>query len=106
VLSQLKPPIRPTRRIASADDFVRLEEEVDLDRRVLVTVEPWTVLASMLSAKVLRIVPSVASAGLVAPITSRLRFTASSPSSTWTTTGPLVMKSHSSPKNRRSLCTA
>src|SRR5690606_23710735 len=68
--------------------------------------EPWTELASMPSAKVLRIVPSAASAGLVAPITSRLRFTASSPSSTCTTTGPLVMKSHSSPKNGRSWCTA
>ena len=41
-------------------------------------------------------VPSSASAGLVAPITSRLRATAFSPSSTCTTTGPEVMNVHRS----------
>ena len=58
--------------------------------------EPCTELASMLSAKSLRIVPSAALAGFVAPITSRFLATAPSPSSTCTTTGPLVMNSTSS----------
>ncbi len=56
----------------------------------------------MLSAKSLRIVPAAALAGLVAPITSRFLATASSPSRTWTTTGPLVMNSTSEAKNGRS----
>ncbi len=42
----------------------------------------------MLSANSLRMVPASALAGLVAPMTSRLRATAFSPSSTCTTTGP------------------
>ena len=50
--------------------------------------------------------PSAALAGLVAPITSRYRATASSPSSTCTTTGAEVMNSTSSPKNGRSLWTS
>src|SRR5437899_2654114 len=55
--------------------------------------EPCTELASIDSAKSLRIVPGAALAGSVAPITSRFRATASSPSSTCTTTGPELMKS-------------
>jgi hypothetical protein len=47
----------------SADDFFRLEEERDLDRGVLFGSEPWTELASIDSAKSLRIVPSAASWG-------------------------------------------
>ena len=45
-------------------------------------------------------------AGLVAPMMSRLRCTALSPSSTCTTTGPEIMKLTRSPKNGRSLWTA
>src|SRR5690242_21654216 len=50
--------------------------------------EPCTELASIDSAKSLRIVPGSALAGSVAPITSRFLATAFSPSSTCTTTGP------------------
>ena len=49
--------------------------------------------------------PSAAFAGSVAPMTSRYLAIAFSPSSTCTTTGPEIMKSTSSPKNGRSLCT-
>ena len=49
--------------------------------------EPCTELASMLSAKSLRMVPAAALAGSVAPMTSRFLATAFSPSSTCTTTG-------------------
>jgi hypothetical protein len=55
----------------------------------------------MLSAKSLRIVPSAALAGLVAPISSRFFATAFSPSSTCTTTGPEVMKATRSLKKGR-----
>src|SRR5262249_8564193 len=68
--------------------------------------EPCTELASIDSAKSLRIVPAAALAGLVAPMISRFFTTAFSPSSTCTTTGPDVMKAHRSLKNGRSLCTA
>src|SRR3954452_6497009 len=54
--------------------------------------EPCTELASIDSAKSLRIVPESALAGSVAPITSRFLATAFSPSSTCTTTGPEIMK--------------
>ncbi len=40
-------------------------------------------------------VPAAALPGSVAPMISRLRAMALSPSSTWTTTGPSVMKAHS-----------
>src|SRR3546814_10868923 len=59
----------------------------------------------MLSAKSLRMVPSAALAGLVAPITSRYLAMAFSPSSTCTTTGPEIMKSTRSLKKGRALCT-
>ena len=58
------------------------------------------------SAKSPRIEPVAASSGFVAPITWRAALTASWPSSTAATSGPEVMKSTSSPKNGRSLCSA
>ena len=61
--------------------------------------EPCTELASIDSAKSLRIVPAAALAGLVAPMISRFLAMAPSPSSTWTTTGPEVMKVQRSLKN-------
>ena len=60
----------------------------------------------MLFANSLRMVPSAALAGLVAPITSRFFATAFSPSSTWTMTGPDVMYAQSDLKNGRSRWTA
>ena len=67
---------------ASADDFLIVEEERDLALSVLEAVGGlWTELASIDSAKRLRMVPSAAFAGLVAPITSRYFATALSPSS-------------------------
>jgi hypothetical protein len=54
----------------------------------------------------LRMVSAAALAGSVAPMMSRYFAIALSPSSTCTTTGPEIMKSTSSPKNGRSLCTA
>ena len=54
-----------------ADQFVIREEELDFFCCVSGASEPCTELASMLSAKSLRMVPSSASAGLVAPIISR-----------------------------------
>src|SRR5207249_252566 len=54
--------------------------------------EPWTALASIDSANAARIVPGAAFLGSVAPISSRLRAMAFSPSSTCTMTGPVVMK--------------
>ncbi|KZC98848.1 hypothetical protein AUP43_14655 [Oceanibaculum pacificum] len=60
--------------------------------------------ASVAGSRVLA--SGAALAGLVAPITSRFLATAFSPSNTWTTTGPEIMKLTSSPKNGRSLCTA
>jgi len=62
-------------------------------------------LASIDSAKSLRMVPAAALAGLVAPMISRLAAIAFSPSSTCTTTGPDVMNVHRSLKNGRALCT-
>ena len=58
------------------------------------------------SAKSPRIEPGADSSGFVAPITWRAATTASWPSSTIATSGPLVMKSTSSPKNGRSACSA
>ena len=49
--------------------------------------EPWTEFSPIDWAKSLRMVPSAALAGLVAPMTSRYLATALSPSSTCTTTG-------------------
>ena len=60
----------------------------------------------MLVAKSLRIVPSAALAGLVAPINSRFLATALSPSRTISSTGPEVMNSTRLPKKGRSRCTA
>ena len=57
-------------------------------------------------AKSPRIEPVLASSGLVAPISWRAAVTAWSPSSTIATSGALVMKSTSSPKNGRSLCSS
>src|SRR6185436_544193 len=68
--------------------------------------EPCTEFSPIDFAWTLRIVPSAALDGSVAPITSRYFSTAPSPSSTCTTTGPEVMKSTSSPKNGRALWTA
>ena len=68
--------------------------------------EPWTMFWPTSSAKSPRIEPVAASSGLVAPITWRAALTASWPSSTAATSGPEVMKSTSSPKNGRSLCSA
>ncbi len=65
--------------------------------------EPWTALASMLSAKSARIVPLSAFFGSVAPISSRFFRMAFSPSRTWTTTGPEIMKDTRSLKKGRSL---
>ena len=65
----------------------------------LVESEPWTMFWPTSSAKSPRIEPVAASSGLVAPITWRAAFTASSPSSTSATSGPPVMNSTSSPKN-------
>lgn len=64
---------------------------------------PWEQLRPMLLAKRLRIVPSAALAGLVAPMTSRHLATASSRSRQSRTHGPSLMKSTSSPKKGRSL---
>ena len=58
----------------------------------------------MLSANIFRIVPSAALAGFVAPMISRFRVIALSPSSTCTTTGPDVMNVTRSRKNPRSRC--
>src|SRR5437867_75865 len=55
--------------------------------------DPCTEFASSDCAKSLRMVPRSAFAGSVAPMISRLSATASGPSSTWTTTGPEIMKS-------------
>jgi len=68
--------------------------------------DPCTLFASMLLANSLRMVPSAALAGLVAPMTSRFRATALSPSSTCTMTGPLVMYCTRLLKKGRSRCTA
>src|SRR5690606_16499028 len=68
--------------------------------------EPWVEFASTDSPKSFRIVPSAAFAGLVAPMRSRLCWTAFSPSSTCTTTGPEVMNVHRSLKNGRSRWTS
>jgi glutathione S-transferase len=68
--------------------------------------EPCTEFSPTERANSLRIVPSAAWAGFVAPMISRYRRTAFSPSSTWTTTGPEVMNATSSPKNGRSRWTA
>src|SRR5208282_124756 len=54
--------------------------------------EPCTELASIDSAKSRRIVPGAAFLGSVAPMISRFTATAFSPSSTWTTAGPEIMK--------------
>src|SRR5438132_13628521 len=68
--------------------------------------DPCTEFSPIDFACSLRMVPSAAFDGSVAPITSRYLAIAPSPSSTCTTTGPEVMKSTSSPKNGRALCTA
>ena len=68
--------------------------------------EPCTALASIDCAKSARIVPGAAFFGSVAPISSRFLAIALSPSSTWTITGPVVMKSTRSRKNGRSRWTA
>src|SRR5690242_1429249 len=68
--------------------------------------EPCTAFASIDSAKSARIVPGLASFGLVAPIRSRCASTAFSPCSTLIITGPEIMNSTSALKNGRSLCTA
>src|SRR3954467_7985763 len=73
---------------------------------VSVASEPCTEFSPIDFAWTLRIVPSAALDGSVAPITSRYFKIAPSPSSTWTTTGPEIMKSTSSPKKGRALCTA
>ena len=57
-------------------------------------------------AKSPRIEPGAASSGLVAPITWRAAFTASSPSSTIATSGPEVMNETSSSKNGLPSCSA
>jgi len=89
-----------------ADQIGGREEEGDLGPRVLGESDPCTLFASMLFANSFRMVPSAALAGFVAPITSRLRATAFSPSSTCTMTGPLVMYCTRLLKNGRSRCTA
>ena len=63
-------------------------------------------LRSMLAANRLRMVPSAALAGLVAPITSRSPLMASSRSSAMTMIGPSVMNFTSPPKKGRSRWTA
>src|SRR5205823_12781178 len=59
--------------------------------------EPWTALASIEDAKSFRIVPGSAFAGSVAPMRSRRRAMAASPSSTMGMHGPWVMKAHRLP---------
>src|SRR5712691_10481335 len=59
--------------------------------------EPWTALASIDAAKSLRIVPGAALAGSVAPMISRRRAMAPSPSSTIGMHGPCVMKAQRLP---------
>ena len=63
-------------------------------------------LFSMLAAHFLRMVPSLACAGLVAPISSRRSAMALLFSSARTTIGPLDMKSVSELKNGLPACTA
>ena len=58
---------------------------------------PWTAFLALLSAKRLRMVPSAAWAGSVAPIRSRNDYTALSFSRIAATMGPLAMYSTSSP---------
>ena len=62
-------------------------------------------LASIDSAKSLRMVPAAALAGSVAPMTSRSCVMASSRSSTIVMHGPEDMNSVRLPKNGRSRCT-
>lgn len=69
-------------RLASADDLGAREEVGDLDGRVLRRVGAVHQVASIDSAKSLRIVPASALAGLVAPMISRFFATAFSPSRT------------------------
>ncbi len=64
--------------------------------------DPCTALRSILCANFLRMVPSAAFSGLVAPISSRHCLIAFSRSSTSTTTGPSVMNVTSPLKNGRS----
>jgi hypothetical protein len=68
--------------------------------------EPCTAFASIDCAKSARIVPLAAFFGSVAPMSSRFLATAFSPSRTWISTGPEIMKSTRSRKNGRSRCTA
>src|SRR5579872_2959221 len=65
--------------------------------------DPCTEFSPIDLACSLRMLPSAAFEGSVAPITSRYLRTALSPSRTWTTTGPEIMKSTNSPKNGRAL---
>src|SRR5271163_424039 len=73
------------------------EEKRDLLRGVSGASEPCTALRSMFSPKSLRIVPAAAFFGSVAPISSRQRVIALSPSRHITTTGPEVMYLQRSP---------
>ena len=67
---------------ASADDLVRTEEEIDFDLRVLVAVGAVDgIRFNQFRVLLCESFPQRHPLGLVAPITSRLRFTASSPSS-------------------------
>ena len=66
----------------------------------------WVRLSSIVRAKSPRIVPGAESSGFVLPIMSRTVCTAPSASRASATIGPEVMKSTSSPKNGRSLCSA
>ena len=59
--------------------------------------EPWVEFSPFDTANSLRMVPSAASLGSVAPMVSRYLAMAFSPSSTCRTIGAEVMKSHSSP---------
>src|SRR6476661_8778013 len=105
------PPPRPFGRARGYDAASSDQPTISLPEKncaisiaaVSVASEPCTEFSPMDFAWTLRIVPSAAFDGSVAPITSRYLSTAPSPSSTCTTTGPEVMKSTSSPKNGRAL---
>ena len=89
-------------RVGSADDLDAGEEERDLGRRRSRRCPSRGPNSPRCSRRTpARMVPAAAFFGSVAPIMSRLRATAFSPSSTCTTTGPEIMKLTSSRKNGR-----
>src|SRR5579864_1156382 len=88
------------------DNSYPAKKKLSSKRAVSSASEPWIALCSMLVAHFLRMVPSSAFAGFVAPINLRRSAMAFSFSSASTTIGPLDMKSVSVRKNGRLAWTA